>query len=217
MRPSHRNLNDLARPPTAPGPHAHIEGVRPGSAPCCSLFLHVFHQDMPSVSLDCVHPAQLPSHLEQLKATLAPGAFLMLGLTTLASTATQHQARIASLPFLPRKATPSPSRVPSGSCAKPVQRSATPLRTSLTQVIDMLKSGRAPVRVEVVQNVSREYAEFMHGYVDGLEQDAGVRTQFVREWGMEAWVEERLCTVWEAALVEVGLLEAWSIVVCRPE
>ncbi|RPD66502.1 hypothetical protein L226DRAFT_609331 [Lentinus tigrinus ALCF2SS1-7] len=191
----------------------------PGSSPCCSLFLDIFHQDMPSVSLDCIPPASLHAHLEDLKAALASGSFLMLGLTSLASAATLHQARLATVPFLPRKA-----KLPQGSGSgsrssrsKLVQRSTTPLRTSVTQVIDMLKSGGIPVTVEIVQNVSRDYADFMHGYVDNLEQDADVRAQFVREWGMEAWVEERFCTVWEAALVEVGLLEAWTIIVRKPE
>ncbi|TFK94809.1 hypothetical protein K466DRAFT_579696 [Polyporus arcularius HHB13444] len=170
---------------------------------------------MPTVSLDCVHATQLDAHLEHLKATLAPGAFLMLGLTTIASTATHYQARLASLPFLPRKATlshPGPRSHP-----KPFQRSTVPLRMSVTEIIDKLKSGDTPVGVEVVQSVSREYAEFMYGYADGLEQDADVRALFVQDWGMEAWVEERLCTVWEAALLEVGLLEAWTIVVRKPE
>ena len=174
---------------------------------------------MPSASLDCVPPEQLCAHLEGLKATLAPGSFLMLGLTTLASTASQQQARLAALPFLPRK-TQLPRTSGTGTRASrtgPAQRSTTPLQTSITQVIDMLKAGRVPVAVEVVQNVSREYTEFMHEYVDGLEQDADVRAQFVREWGMEAWVEERFCTHWEAALVEVGLLEAWTIVVRKPQ
>ncbi len=217
MRVSHQ-AQRLGCSSTVPGPDVQIaqhQAVLPGSVACCSLFLHVLHQDMLTVSLDCVHPIQLDAHLEHLKATLAPGAFLMLGLTTIASTSTHFQARLASLPFLPRKATlshPGPRSHP-----KPLQRSTVPLRMSVTEVIDKLKSGDTPVGVEVVQSVSREYAEFMYGYADGLEQDPDVRAQFVRDWGMEAWVEERLCTVWEAALVEVGLLEAWTIVVRKPE
>lgn len=64
--------------------------------------------------------------------------------------------------------------------------------------------------------MSREYAQFLHRSVEELEHDAVLRSRFVRARGMEAWVEERLCTAWEAALVDAGLLAGWAIVVRKP-
>lgn len=73
-----------------------------------------------------------------------------------------------------------------------------------------------PLAVEVVRNVSREYAGFLGRCADFLESDPECRANFVDKWGRSAWIEERLNTRWEAALVDAGLLEGWAIVVSKP-
>ena len=181
------------------------------------LFLNTLHEETPTVSLDLVSYRHLESHVRHLRSSLAPGSFLMLGLTSRAAKANSSfwskATVLTALPFLPRRFL-QPRIRQLGSLA---QRTTTPLLSSVLSVVQLLTSGPDPLTVEVVRNVSREYADFLHQTVDELENDPAVRAAFVHEWGMQGWIEERLCIAWEAALVDAGMLESWVIVVCKAE
>nr|VWP00226.1 Putative Rab/GTPase [Ganoderma boninense] len=141
----------------------------------------------------------------------------MLGLTSRAANAHRSfwskETILTALPFLPRR-----FLQPRARRFQPLaQRTTTPLLVSVLSVLQLLTSGPNALTVEVVRNVSREYADFLHQTVDDLENDPAVRAAFVREWGMQGWIEEKLCLAWEAALVDAGMLENWVIVVCKAE
>ncbi|KAM5532337.1 hypothetical protein V8D89_014016 [Ganoderma adspersum] len=181
------------------------------------LFLNTLREETPTISLDLVPYRHLESHVLSLKSSLASGSFLMLGLTARAANANRSfwskATVLTAVPFLPRRfLQPRVRRF--GSLT---QRTTTPLLASVLSVIQLLTSGPDPFTVEVVRNVSREYADFLHQTVDELENDPAIRAAFVREWGMQGWIEERLCIAWEAALVDAGMLENWVIVVCKAE
>ncbi|KAI1794698.1 hypothetical protein LXA43DRAFT_883502 [Ganoderma leucocontextum] len=183
-------------------------------APPSSLFLNTLHEETPAVSLDCVPYRHLESYIRSLQASLVPGSFLMLGLTLRPANCSfwSKATILTALPFLPRRFLQS--RPPQKPLA---QRTTTPLVASILSVLQLLTSGPNPLTVEVVRNVSREYADFLHQTVDELESGPDVRVAFVRKWGMQGWIEERLCLAWEAALVDAGMLENWAIVVCKLE
>ena len=178
------------------------------------LFLHTLHEETPAISLDCVPYRHLEAYIRSLQTSLTPGSFLMLGLTSRAANANRSfwskATVLTCLPFLPRRFLRSRGQQRRLAC-----RTTTPLLASVLSVLQLLTSGPNFLTVEVLRNVSREYADFLHQTVDELENDPSVRAGFVREWGMQGWVEERLCIAWEAALVDAGMLENWVIVVCK--
>ncbi len=184
--------------------------------PPSSLFLNTLHEETPAVSLDCVPYRRLEPYIRSLQASLVPGSFLMLGLTSCAADATRSfwskATVLTAIPFLPRRFLRS-----RGQQQPFAQRTTTPLLASVLSVLQLLTSGPDPLTVEVVRNVSREYADFLHQTVNELEHVPDIRAAFVREWGMQGWIEERFCITWEAALVDAGMLENWAIVVCKPE
>ncbi|TBU35611.1 hypothetical protein BD311DRAFT_813395 [Dichomitus squalens] len=184
------------------------------SVPLSSLFLNTLHDEFPVLSLDCVPYRHLESYIRHLQAALAPGAFLVLGLTSRPANASfwSPSTILTAVPFFPRCFLNDRDQQHS-----PAQRTTTPLFTSILSVLQLLTTGPNMLTVEVARNVSREYAHFLHGSVDRLENDPYTRAAFVRQWGMQAWAEERLCTAWEAGLLDAGLLEGWAIVVCKPE
>ncbi|EJF66375.1 hypothetical protein DICSQDRAFT_177537 [Dichomitus squalens LYAD-421 SS1] len=184
------------------------------SVPLSSLFLNTLHDEFPALSLDCVPYRHLESYIRHLQAALAPGAFLVLGLTSRPANASfwSPSTILTAVPFFPRCFLNDRDQQHSAA-----QRTTTPLFTSILSVLQLLTTGPNMLTVEVARNISREYAHFLHGSVDRLENDPYTRAAFVRQWGMQAWVEERLCTAWEAGLLDAGLLEGWAIVVCKPE
>ncbi|KAI0748479.1 hypothetical protein C8Q80DRAFT_741565 [Daedaleopsis nitida] len=197
---------------------------RPLSIPPSWRFLYSLSLDIPAIALDC-----LPNGygLENISKLLEPGAPLLIGLTCSSLSSSSDDGRksyLTQVPFLPRKTSHKRSRkhpadqsqTPTNSLTM-LQRARTPLTSSLADVLKVLTSGPARYTVELVRNVSDEYSEFLHEYVQELEGDAAARSAFVSEWGMRAWNEERLRAAWEAALVEVGWLESWAILVHKLE
>lgn len=182
-----------------------MSGFDAGSAPPSSIFLHSFPRDIPAISLDCIPRHTLARRIAELQKSLEAGASLLVGFTAVAqpSNLGAVQQSLIQVPFL-RRATDK---------GRPQQRSADTLKMSLSDVIGILTNGAPPFTVEAVRKVSKEYAAFLHRCVEDLEVDPVAISAFMNEWGRQAWVEERLCTVWEAALVEVGWLDSWVIVV----
>ena len=83
--------------------------------------------------------------------------------------------------------------------------------TSLDSIMKTLTSGRAPLVIESVQNVSDDYARYLRQYVDELTNDPGIRQRFIARWGVEGWREERFLATWEESLCRAGLLSRWVI------
>ena len=182
---------------------------RLGSTPPSSLFLGTL-DDVASVSLDCVPHHHLESHIRKLQASLIPGASVILGLTTRSVSARRSfwsaTTIFIAIPFLPRLSATRGQK----------QRTTTPLFASVPAILRLVTSGPTPLTVEFVRNISREYADFLRRCAAELEGGPEARRVFVAKWGRTSWNEERLNLVWEAALVDAGLLEGWAIVVSRP-
>lgn len=93
----------------------------------------------------------------------------------------------------------------------------TPLLTTLAYILKLLASGKTPVAVESVQDVSDQYAGYLESYVQELSAMPKIRDRFIAQWGMAGWREERLLTSWEAALFRAGLMSRWVILVTRKD
>lgn len=207
----------LPRSPPPPYPratHEHAD-IHAASAPPSTLFFSMLYENAPSVSLDCVPYHALERAIRKLQSTLTPGAHLTIGLTTRAGPASQTfsdpRTILTALPFFPR------AYLRGRASDAGERRTTTPFFATLPRVLGLLTSGRAPLSVVLVRNVSAEYAVFLRRSAHALEDDWEIRDAFVREWGARAWREERVCTMWEAALVDAGLLAGWAVVVRKPE
>ncbi|KAI0822760.1 hypothetical protein BC628DRAFT_1412047 [Trametes gibbosa] len=208
-------------PPPYPRAVEDLADTCPASTPPSTLFFSMLYENSPSVSLDCVPYHALEPAIRKLQTTLAPGSHLTIGLTTRAGPAphTFNDPRtiLTALPFLPRAYLHGRRFKTAGAGGPSESRTTTPLFVTLPRVLALLNSGRAPLSVVLVRNVSAEYAEFLRRSAHALDDDWEIRDAFVRDWGEGAWREERICTMWEAALVDAGLLAGWAIVVRKPE
>ncbi|KAH9852695.1 hypothetical protein C2E23DRAFT_778581 [Lenzites betulinus] len=224
----HEGANNIANPalpcsPPPPYPRAteDLADACPTSTPPSTLFFSMLYENAPSVSLDCVPYHTLERAIRKLQNTLASGSHLTIGLTTRAGPAAQTfndpRTILTALPFLPRAYLRGRSSKPAGAGGPNESRTTTPLFATLPRVLELLTSGPAPLNVVLVRNVSTEYAVFLRRSAHALDDDWEIRDAFVREWGAEAWREERVCTMWEAALVDAGMLTGWAVVVRKPE
>ncbi|KAI0636608.1 hypothetical protein C8Q77DRAFT_1093634 [Trametes polyzona] len=211
--------SQLTSSPPPPYPRAaqdHTD-VAAASSPPSTLFFSMLYENARSVSLDCLPYYALERAIRKLQSKLEPGAYLTIGLTTRAGPAAHTfwdiRTIYTALPFFPR--TYLRGR-PSGSPGDE-RRTTTPLFATLPHVLGLLTSGHTPLNIVLVRNVSAEYAVFLRRSAHALEDDWEIRDAFVREWGARAWREERVCTMWEAALVDAGLLAGWAVVVRKPE
>lgn len=163
--------------------------------------------------LDAVPYHQLAAYIHAFQCALPHGVSAMLGFSTLGPTVQSGspQAIFASIPFLPRKnikqVGTSTDLLPSS------RRSLVPLLATLNEVLDLLTSLPSPLVIASVQNFSDGHAQSVEDYVEDLTYVPSVRKQFVSEWGMDGWREERLLGSWEAALFKVGILTRWLILV----
>ncbi|KAI8989788.1 hypothetical protein BD414DRAFT_485186 [Trametes punicea] len=211
---------ELSPPPPYSRASQDPANIAAAFAPPSTLFYSMLYENAPSVSLDCVPYHTLQACIRRLQRWLAPGSHLTVGLTTRAGTAsrsfTDPSIILTALPFFPRaylRSRSRPTGARTGEAEYEHERTTTPLFVTLPRVLALLTSGPTPLTVELVRNVSEEYAIFLKRSVHDLEDDWEFRDAFVREWGMAAWREERVCTAWEAALVDAGLLAGWAIVV----
>ncbi|KAI0780560.1 hypothetical protein BD413DRAFT_439056, partial [Trametes elegans] len=193
--------------------------ISAATAPPSTLFFSMLYESTPSISLDCVPYHTLEECIRQIQSTLAPGTYLTIGLTTRAGPAAHNFSDpttiLTVLPFFPREYLRGRSENKSEGGGS--ERTTMPLFVTLPRVLGLLTSGPSPLTIELVRNVSAEYAAFLRRSVHDLEDDWEIRDAFVREWGLRAWREERVCTAWEAALVDAGLLAGWAIVVHKAE
>ncbi|KAI0373029.1 hypothetical protein BV20DRAFT_1119564 [Pilatotrama ljubarskyi] len=211
-------------PPPYPRGAQDPADISAASSPPSTLFFSMLYENAPAVSLDCVPYHALERTVRKLQDALAPGSYLTVGLTTRAGPAARAslldpKTIITALPFFPRaylRARPRPNAEEHAS-ANNSERSTTPLLATLPHVLSLLTSGRSPLSVTLVRNVSAEYAVFLRRSVRDLEDDWEIRDAFVREWGVRGWREERVCTAWEAALVDIGWVAGWAVVVRKPE
>ncbi|KAI0647425.1 hypothetical protein C8Q79DRAFT_1118412 [Trametes meyenii] len=213
------SLQDSQLPPPPPYPKATQEPLDINSACACAppstLFFSMLYENAPSVSLDCVPYRTLEASVRSFQRSLDPGAYLTIGLTTRAGAAKTFfnpKTILTAIPFLPRQYL---SHRRGNDSSGGGERTTTPLFVTLPRVLALLTSGPTPLTIELARNVSEEYAKFLHRSVRDLEEDREIRGAFVREWGVVAWREERVCTAWEAALLGAGLLEGWAVVVRR--
>ncbi|KAI0672846.1 hypothetical protein C8Q78DRAFT_1021645, partial [Trametes maxima] len=201
--------SQLSPPPPYPKASQNESDIANACAPPSTLFFSMLYENAPSVSLDCVPYHTLEASIRMLQRSLDSGAYLTIGFTTRAGPSAQTLSHprtiLTAIPFFPRRYL----RGRGGGG----ERTTTPLFVTLPRVLAFLTSGPTPLTVEVVRNVSEEYAAFLHRSVRDLEEDREVRSAFVREWGAVAWREERVCTAWEGALVDAGLLQGWAVVV----
>ncbi len=163
-------------------------------------------------TLDTIPYARLDAFIRDFQASLSFGTTAMLGFSTCSSSVSFLSTRfvLASIPFLPRRFAASKR---SGKTYPSARRTVTPLLTSLDGIVKLLVSGPSPLAIESVQNVSKDYAKYLSRYVQDLTQAPDVRTKFVANWGIEGWREERLLAAWEDALVNIGSLQRWVILV----
>ncbi|CDO73629.1 hypothetical protein BN946_scf185014.g99 [Trametes cinnabarina] len=202
---------------TPPPPYPRLLDDPPdvASAPPSTLFYSVLYENAPSISLDCVPYHALESAIRRLQGSLTTGSHLTIGFTTRAGPhahSLRHpDAVISALPFFPRAY--MKRRKWSFGGEADGARTTTPLFLTLPHALALFTSGPTPLTVELVRNVSQEYAMFLRRSVHDLEDDREIRDAFVREWGVAGWREERVCTAWEAALINAGLLAGWAIVV----
>ncbi|KAI0333613.1 hypothetical protein GY45DRAFT_1334878 [Cubamyces sp. BRFM 1775] len=210
------SLPDFSPPPPYSRRSEDLEDIASASTPPSALFYSMLYENARSISLDCTPYHRLEQCIRGLQTSLAQGDFLTIGLTTRAGP-TAHSLLhpdtiITAIPFFPRvylrKHTQTARNAASGG-----ERTTTPLFVTLPRVLALLTSGPEPFKIELVRNVSEEYALFLWRSVNDLEEDREIRDAFVREWGVEAWREERVCTAWEAGLIGAGLLAGWAIVV----
>ncbi|KAH9901444.1 hypothetical protein C8Q73DRAFT_636589 [Cubamyces lactineus] len=210
------SLLDNSPPPPYSKASEDLEDIASVSTPPSALFYSMLYENARSISLDCVPYHRLEECIRGLQASLAQGNCLTIGLTTRAGS-TAHSflhpnTIITAIAFFPRaylrKRNQFTTNLASGG-----ERTTTPLFVTLPRVLALLTSGPEPFKIELVRNVSEEYALFLWRSVDDLEEDREIRGAFAHEWGVKAWREERVCTAWEAGLVDAGLLAGWAIVV----
>ncbi|KAJ8496800.1 hypothetical protein ONZ51_g893 [Trametes cubensis] len=212
------SLLDFSPPPPYSRASEDLEDIASVSTPPSALFYSMLYENARSISLDCAPYHRLEECIRGLQASLAQGDYLTIGLTTRAGPTAYSfwhpDTIITAIPFFPRaylrKRTQTARNTAGGG-----ERTTTPLYITLPRVLSLLTSGPEPFKIELVRNVSEEYAHFLWRSVDDLEDDREIRDAFVHEWGVEAWREERVCTAWEAGLVDAGLLAGWAIVVCK--
>lgn len=121
---------------------------------------------------------------------------------------------LTALPFLPRKYVSMNRRSQRDSNTRPYPsacRTVAPLMTSLDSIVKTLASGPSPLIIISVQNVSDQYANYLHAYVQDLTDNPGVRERFVERWTVEGWREERFMATWEESLCRAGLLTRWVV------
>ncbi|OSD08488.1 hypothetical protein PYCCODRAFT_1357124 [Trametes coccinea BRFM310] len=208
----------LVSTPPPPYPTLSEDPADASSAPPSTLFHSMLYENARSVSLDCVPFHALESSVRELQKSLASGTRLIVGFTARARnnacSRKDPSLILSALPFFPRaylKARKHSPNFTAGNTER--ERTTTPLYVTLPLVLKLLTSGPAPLTVELVRNVSEEYAAFLRRSVQDLEEDREIRDAFAREWGVAGWREERVCTAWEAALVDAGLLAGWAVVV----
>ncbi|KAH9945798.1 uncharacterized protein BXZ73DRAFT_31926, partial [Epithele typhae] len=172
--------------------------------PSLLFFRAVLDPSTPSISLDCIPHHRLEDLIRKLQASLKSGQSVALGLTA-RSPASQKSfwtdsTILTAIPFLPR------------SRLEGCQRTTTPLFASVHAILRLLTTGPTPLTIDIARNVSSEYSDFLRDHTDQLENDPELRQRIVEGLGRQAWVEERLCASWEAALVDLGFLESWVII-----
>lgn len=182
-----------------------------------------YHFDLKDMyTLDIIPYPHLEDFIRALQSSLASGKSVKLFLSTRGPSVSFWNPSfiLASIPFLPRRASlrkcyhhnpRTASHLDSSSLRLPC-RTTTPMQASLSQVIGILTSGRHPLVVESVQNVTEEYASALNKYVEELEDDTSKRNSFLEVYGIDGWHEERLLASWEAGLLGANLLQEWSIV-----
>ncbi|PSR77625.1 hypothetical protein PHLCEN_2v7815 [Hermanssonia centrifuga] len=217
LAPASLKQTGLAQPTLVPSlnvPHS-AEQARTSSEPMLSD-TSVVHNSAPRecmmFTLDTIPYARLDAFIRDFQASLSFGTTAMLGFSTCSSSVSFLSTRfvLASIPFLPRRFAASKR---SGKTYPSARRTVTPLLTSLDGIVKLLVSGPSPLAIESVQNVSKDYAKYLSRYVQDLTQAPDVRTKFVANWGIEGWREERLLATWEDALVNIGSLQRWVILV----
>ncbi|KAI9070102.1 hypothetical protein FKP32DRAFT_20021, partial [Trametes sanguinea] len=144
---------------------------------------------------DCVPFHALEPSVRELQKSLASGSRIIIGFTARATNNAYPRKDpsliLTALPFFPRAYLKASAR--RGARKAERERTTTPLFVTLPLVLNLLTSGPTPLTVELVRNVSEEYATFLRRSVRDLEEDREIRNAFVREWGLAGWREERVC------------------------
>ncbi|KAL4244920.1 hypothetical protein ABKN59_001455 [Abortiporus biennis] len=167
-------------------------------------------------TLDNIPPSQLKSFIQHIKQTSHSVSSMSLCFSTLSTNFALSNPLylLASIPFLVGQHVPpssKPTTVQSG-----FRRTLTPLMFPLDAILRLLTSENSPLRIQLVKNISEEFASTIDDRMSMLERDVMTREVFLGFWGIEAWREERFCLAWEAALHRAGVLTRWKVVVSHP-
>jgi hypothetical protein len=154
---------------------------------------------------DFLRHAHLKPFIRNLQISLEPSASVTFEFTTLGSSIASFSTPfiLCALPYLPRQ------RDGRLLC----RRTSNPLLASLHQIIELATSGSSPFVIESVRNVSGEYATILDTITAELEDNRQQRNSFIEQFGKECWREHRFLTAWESALLRVGYLTRWVVIV----
>ena len=94
-------------------------------------------------------------------------------------------------------------------------RTTTSLFLSLQYLLILLASNHPDLAIVKVANISSSYAEILQEIENALVDDRTLRTNYIREYGLTGWREQRLRLVWEASLLRQGRLQRWKVTLRR--
>lgn len=164
----------------------------------------------PTLKIDFLPFAHLGTFLRATKSALQPGGLLAIEFTGLSSTVSYlgDSFMLCAYPFLPCQS--QRSRLSGNQ-----DYSVTPLKLSLSNVLDEINSGSNPLIIQGIHNISGLAAKQIHDHLQEIDADPTLRANIIERIGMESWREMKLKWDWKAGLLVAGKLENWMIIVRR--
>ncbi|THH17524.1 hypothetical protein EW146_g3306 [Bondarzewia mesenterica] len=188
------------------------------NCPCHSSNAHELAQPA-SLDLDFVPHTLLEQVFRRLHALLPKNAHITLYLTTrtaptMMKSVFDSSFALAALPFLPSGFFALSRRKNASRRNHDLSaRTSLALTASLHHVIENLSSRASPFTLISAEDVSATRSDELRGVEEALQCDRRVRADTIARCGVEGWREAYLRAEWEAALLDVGALRRWKIVI----
>ncbi|KDR73537.1 hypothetical protein GALMADRAFT_251264 [Galerina marginata CBS 339.88] len=112
-----------------------------------------------------------------------------------------HQFMLCAIPFVPYLA--------GEKHGSRKNRTSAPLLAKLPDILSLFPAGTS--MIDNVVNISYQHAISLQSMEKELVDNKRVRQEYIRDVGMVGWREDRLMLVWEAGLLQCGLLNRWRI------
>ena len=164
----------------------------------------------PTLKIDFLPYIHLGTFMRATKSARQPGGLLAIDFTGLSPTVSYlgDSFMLCAYPFLPCQSQRSHL---SGN----QYYSTTPLKLSLSNILDEVNSSSDPLVIQGIHNISGLAARQIHDHLQEIDADPALRASIIERIGMESWREMKLKWTWRAGLLMAGKLENWMIIVRR--